>query len=228
MKAKRRSIGKYKSCWISIGILLALAAGLAVFLAVRARFCAIPTEKSLSQGLIRSVLPSERSEAELIQHIYDELSWKLASFGTGMPGWVYFENTCQRDDCILDYLHMEMIVKVFDLCMFSRRVGFTTVTTSIDVNESQVEIKVLQGTMWAWPIPIETTENEISQEVSEVKEAAIAFVGNPVWETHSSLSLKFSRSVDSWSVSVYTPREELFHSVQVGLSNYQVIEEEKQ
>ena len=37
---------------------------------------------------------------------------------------------------------MEMIVKVFDLCMFNRRVWFTTVNTTIDFNEPKVEVEV--------------------------------------------------------------------------------------
>ena len=228
MKAKRRSRGKYRSCWISIIVLLALVAVSAVFFTAQARFCAIPTEKSLSQGFIRSVLRSERSEAEIVQHIYDELSWKLAWHGTGMLGWIYFTNTCQGDDCNLDYLYMEMIVKVFDLCMFNRRVWFTTVNTTIDFNEPKVEVEVFHATMWAWPIPIETAENEISLEVSRVKERAIGSIESSVWETYSTLSLKFSRSVDSWSASVYTPSEELIKSVQVGLYDYQIIKEEQQ
>ena len=208
-------------------LLVALAVPVVVY-AAWDQFCTIPREASFSQGFLRSVLRSDHSEAEIIQHIYDELSWKLASYGTGMPGWVYFENTCQEENCVLDYLHMEMIVKVFDLCMFTRRVGFTTVIASIDVNESKVGIKVVQGTMWPWPIPIETSERDILLEISRVKERAIGSLENLVRQTQSSLLVKFSRSTDSWRISVYTQREELIHFLKVGLSDYQVIEEEKQ
>lgn len=211
-----------------IVLLLVVLAVPAVAFAAWDRFCTIPTDVSFSQGFIRSVLRSDRSEAETIQHVYDELSRKLAWRGTGTLGWVGFQGICKGGDCNLDFLHLEMIVKHFHICMFARRVEFTTVTATVDFGKSKVEFNVLNGTMWPWPIPIATTENEISQEVSQVKEVAIASIENPVWETHSSLSLKFSRSVDSWSVSVYTSREELIHSVKVGLSDYQVIKEEKQ
>lgn len=228
MEANRRSRVKHRSCWIAFIVLLALPAVTAVLLAAHARFCATPTEQSLSQGLVQSVLLSESSEAEIIQHIYDELSWKVSSYGTGMLGWVFYEDTCQGDNCDYAYLHMEMIVKIFDLCMFLRRVGYTTVTTTIDVNESTVEIKVLQGTMWPWPIAIKTTERDISLEVSRVRERAVESLADVLREANSSVLLKFSRNSDSWTVSAYTPREELIHSVKVHLSDYRVTEEDMQ
>ena len=228
MKAMRHAGRTCNSCWIPIILLLAVAAVPLVSYAAWKSFCTIPTEVSLSQGFIRSVLRRDHSESEMIQHVHEKLSQKLAWHGTGMLGWVYFQDMCQGDACILDYLHMEMIVKHFHICMAARRVGFTTVTTTIDFSKSKVEVDVLPGTMWPWPIPIESTDDEISLEVSRVKERAIDSIEDAVWKMHASVTLKFSRSVDSWRVSVYTPHEELIHKVQVDLFDYRIIEEEMQ
>ena len=106
---------------------------------------------------------------------------------------------------------MDLVLRRPEFCRSISRSIYITVVIDIDMSKSQVEAKVYLGTMW----PEEPFKDPIILEILRVKERAIRSIEDEVWKLHHSLSLKLSRSTESWNLSVYTPQGELIHSVEV-------------
>ena len=223
MKAKRSSNRKLPAAII---ILLILVAGAVPLLMAMASLCTIPTEVSLSQEFTQSALQSDRSEVDLIELVYNEISGKLAWHGSvDFVGYYGFRYICQPDSCRLDKANVETPVHHYTLCTWERRVRGTIVEVDIELSESRIQTD-LYGSKWkSGPKPV---WDEIFENIASIKESTLSSLGSGIWDIHHSLVFRIGKIPGGWIASIRTFDGSLIHWVDTDYIAYQRLKEEKQ
>ena len=181
-------------------------------------FCDIPKELPKPQDFKYLVSSSNRSEAALLERLYDRISRELAWHGdvdSIQP--IEFKYFCQSSYCFLKNAYVWISVNDFPICTYERRISATVLEADISFTHHRLEPSIKLDIWRSGRLRktnVKLLLDDITPDIAAIKEYVLKSIGDDVWDTHSSLSILLRHRRNGWSVEVSTtsPHEFIYHA----------------